>query len=279
MAGVVRWLTALAVGAIWEQATSAHIAKVYPPRGRMVDVGGGRRLHLDCRGTGTPVVVFEAGLDTFGSANWAKVQDSIARTTRACSYDRAGLMWSDPSPTPPTAKAVADDLHVLLKNAGETGPFVMVGHSFAGPWLTNYTQLYGSEVAGLVFNDTSHPDQQKIMKQMWGWNLQTPFIMRVLAVTKPTGLPRLLLGDRPVIVLSGPRKDAGMREMEQNQTPDQIKRFFDAWDRMQADQASWSTRGRRRVLPDSGHYVQLDRPDAVLAAVNEVVAEVRKERR
>lgn len=148
----------VAVGSVYE-VLSRHWAKAkYPPAGRLIDVGG-RNIHLDCRGQGSPTVILEAGLDNYGTLSWAKVHDSVARLTRACAYDRAGIMWSEPKATPQHADAVAEDLRAVLTAAGEKGPLILVGHSIGGPYSMAYTRKFGDEVAGLVFVDASHPDQ------------------------------------------------------------------------------------------------------------------------
>jgi len=86
-------LVVLAVGggATYEALARADAARRFPPPGRLVDIGG-RRIQLDCRGAGSPVVVFESGLDSLGSLSWAAVHDGVAGFTRACAYSRAGLM-------------------------------------------------------------------------------------------------------------------------------------------------------------------------------------------
>ncbi|HEY8718158.1 hypothetical protein [Pengzhenrongella sp.] len=84
-------------------------------------------MHLDCRGTGSPTVVFESGLDVNGSLAWDAVHDAIDTTTGACAYDRAGIMWSDPKDSPQSAVAVAEDLHATLAAAGESLPGVLEG--------------------------------------------------------------------------------------------------------------------------------------------------------
>lgn len=151
-------LLATSIGVIYEMTSRSRAAREFPPQGKLVDIGG-RRMQLDCRGSGSPTVVFESGLDINGSLSWSAVHDEIAKTTRACAYSRAGIMWSDPKDGPQNAKAIAQDLHATLVKAGEKVPFVLVGHSLGGPYIMTYTKYFGSEVAGLVFVDASHPDQ------------------------------------------------------------------------------------------------------------------------
>jgi pimeloyl-ACP methyl ester carboxylesterase len=145
------------VGVIYEILGKRHTARNFPPPGQLVDIGG-RRIHLDCRGSGSPTVIFESGWGTDGSLSWSAVHDEIANITRTCAYDRAGIMWSDPHNEPQNGKAIAKDLHAALNKAGEQGPFVLVGHSMGGPYIMTYTKYFGTEVAGLVFVDATHPE-------------------------------------------------------------------------------------------------------------------------
>lgn len=145
-------------GVIYEISGRRQAAKAYPPPGKLVDIGG-RRIQLDCRGTGSPAVVFESGLDMSGSLSWAMVHDEVAKLTRACAYSRAGIMWSDATDAHQNGKSIAEDIHKTLGKAGEQGPFVLVGHSLGGPYIMTYTKYFGKDVAGLVFVDASHPDQ------------------------------------------------------------------------------------------------------------------------
>jgi pimeloyl-ACP methyl ester carboxylesterase len=146
------------VGVVYEMTGRSRAARDFPPPGRLVDIGG-RRIQLDCRGIGTPTVIFESGLGIDGSLSWSAVHDEIGKTTRACAYSRAGIMWSEPKSGSQNGKAVAEDLHAALVKAGEKPPFVMVGHSLGGPYIMIYTKYFGSDVAGLVFVDAAHPDQ------------------------------------------------------------------------------------------------------------------------
>ncbi len=126
------------------------------PLGRMVDVGG-YRLHINCAGRGNPTVVLIAGSGDF-SFDWSLVQPDVSRVTRVCSYDRAGIAWSDPGPTPRTMRQDAYELHKLLGAARVKGPYVLVGHSIGGLIARVYAEQYPDEVAGVVLVDPTHED-------------------------------------------------------------------------------------------------------------------------
>ncbi|MBA8887644.1 pimeloyl-ACP methyl ester carboxylesterase [Dokdonella fugitiva] len=93
-AAVALLLAACTAGAHAARSNAVVDDPAYAHPTRLVDVGGGRRLNLHCSGDGTPTVVFDAGLANW-SQIWGLVQPVVARTTRACSYDRAGLGFSD----------------------------------------------------------------------------------------------------------------------------------------------------------------------------------------
>jgi pimeloyl-ACP methyl ester carboxylesterase len=311
----------LAVGAVWEQVERRQVAAEYPAPGRLVDIGG-RRMQIECRGSGSPTVVFETGLDYFGELAWSKVYGRVAEFTHACAYSRAGIVWSDDKPGPHDGLGVARDLHATLAAAGENGPFVMAGLSMGGPFATIYTGLYGDQVAGLVYVDSSHPDQikrfeavvgklpnDKAFAQQAGVKLAWTGILRVIAsrarnskgetlvnmspkskeiglayfatslgalVAERDSIPETFaeagryrnLGARPVLVLTHgqPTPDVPKEEAE---------KFDKAWVEMQKDMATWSSNGTQRTISDSGHYIPNDDPDAVVAAIREVVDKVR----
>jgi pimeloyl-ACP methyl ester carboxylesterase len=327
----VRWLKRIGIGLLLVLAAAVLVGCGYefwarhratadfPAPGKLVDIGG-RRIHLDCRGTGAPIVVFESGLDMYGSLSWSAVQDPIARITRACSYDRAGIMWSDRSDGARDAAAVADDLHKALEAAGEKGPYVMVGHSLGGPYVMRFANQFGGDVAGVVFVDASHPDQQVRMKEAVGKPVEGSMTGPKLAAALAwTGLPRLLtrsighakapananaamtayvprslrsmldeadaidatfkeggalrsLGDRPLVVLTAaaPVEPADLAAL--GLTSEQGRQLQATWFELHRDEASWSSRGREIRLENAHHYVQFERPDAVIDAVRAVVA-------
>lgn len=314
------------LGAGYEALSRYQATTRYPPRGKLVDIGEGRRIHLDCRGRGAPTVVFESGFDNFGSLSWTRVHDAIARDTRACAYDRAGIMWSNPKNTPQDGEAIAKDLHATLTIAGERGPFVLVGHSFGGPLSMIQVGQYPDQIAGLVLVDPGHPDQIAQIESYPGMkavNKTGRATRKLVSRLTWTGLARLLLpkegpanmpepvfrrtnaflptslsgmqaeddqieqtlaqaavshalGDRPLIVLSA--ETFLTRQMiSQIGWSDAIGARFNAdWRRFHEEEASWSTRGQHRVVRNTSHFIQLDRPDVVIVAIRDVVAMVRE---
>ncbi len=165
--GAVAALVALAlVGALYQTLATQADRRNFPPPGKLVDVGG-YRLHIQCAGAGYPTVVLETGALSM-SAAWGWVQPQVAVHTRVCSYDRAGLGWSEPGPEPRDALHIARELRTLLKNAGETPPYVLVGHSSGGLLVRVYADQYPEDVVGLLLLDSSHPDQDARLEKVLG---------------------------------------------------------------------------------------------------------------
>lgn len=119
-----------------------------------IEVESGRRMNIHCEGSGGPTVIFESGLSDW-SNTWALIQPAVATRTRACSYDRPGMGYSDPSPNRPTAENAVKDLNTLLDRAGIRAPLVVVGHSLGGFYMKLYAATYPDQVAGIVLVDPS----------------------------------------------------------------------------------------------------------------------------
>ncbi len=149
-------LLALA-GWVYQQSGTAQDRKRYPPPGELVGMEG-RGLHLLSMGKGSPAVIFESGLMSTVLC-WQDVQRQIAKDTRAVSYDRAGLGWSGPGPTPRDAAQIVNELHELLDQAHVPAPFILVGHSFGGLTTRLFTARYPEQVAGLVLIDPVVPGE------------------------------------------------------------------------------------------------------------------------
>jgi pimeloyl-ACP methyl ester carboxylesterase len=127
---------------------------------KLIDVGSGRKMNIDCRGTGPVTVVFDSGLSDWSSI-WALIQPSVATQTRACTYDRAGMGYSDPATLPRTPENIVRDLHILLELAGVAGPLIMVGHSLGGFNMKLYAVSYSRHVVGLVLVDPTEESREQ----------------------------------------------------------------------------------------------------------------------
>lgn len=296
----------LTIGAIYQFTASRIDLARFPAPGKLVDVGG-YRLHLLCMGQGSPTVIFESGVAD-DSLTWSAVQPAIAKTTRTCSYDRAGYGWSDPGPKPRDAKTSTEELHTLLKKADVSGPFILVGHSLGGLYVREYAALYRPEVGAMVLVDASVPYQyerldpaiargnDKFLRKLgyfedtmpfgWprlsGWCNHWPAPERDLRRTtecrlRPwiTHLQELKafdessaevmqsssLGNMPLTVLT-----------EGTATTNDPPNSFGA---LQKELVHLSAHGSQ-VFVDGGHSIQVDHPQAVIAAVVEIIGEVRR---
>ena len=185
-------LILLGIGlAIYENRVEAAELEQFPAPGQMVDVGD-HRLHLYCTGAGSPTVVLEAGGGSF-SLDWSLVQPEVAQFTRVCSYDRAGLGWSEAGPQPRDVEQIAAELHTLLKNSDEPGPYVLVGHSFAGLVLRTFAGNYPEEVAGLVMVDAAQAEQwERLPAEYQAMFASERSTVQVMALLSRLGLIRLI---------------------------------------------------------------------------------------
>jgi pimeloyl-ACP methyl ester carboxylesterase len=299
-----------ATGFLYENISEARDRRFNPMLGKRFDVGG-YKMHIYCTGEGSPTVILDSGLgDSYVS--WLGVQSPIAKFTRVCSYDRAGLGYSDSSPQPRTSKVMAEELHALLQAASITPPYVLVGHSIGGYNVRLYASLYRNEVAGMVLVDASHPDQEnrfppELRNMEASWQREAEF----LAYTTPFGIPRLLgLCDEDPVRRAADcnfhSAREGLQEMKalaqsaaetaatgslgdlplavlshdpdkpSSELPADLARPTNAaWEKMQEELAHLSSRGTQTIAKNSAHYLQIDRPDLVVEAVHTVLDQAR----
>jgi pimeloyl-ACP methyl ester carboxylesterase len=334
-------LVVMGAGFGYETLGSWSDARDHPAPGQLVDVGG-FRMHLDCVGAGSPTVVLDAGLGGW-SLDWALVQPEIAPATRVCSYDRAGMGWSESSPNPRDAEHEVAELHALLTNGGVSGPFLLVGHSNGGLRTVLYAATYPDDVAGLVLVDPTPiasddeqmaflaADEQQELRSLDTATTPTRpagggiSIVGLIDALRPFGVARLMsggfthgtvydhldsaaqgdfragingaaflktlmaetetrdasieqvrratagrtpLGDMPMTVLASTGLTAFVADPV---PPDLTGRRGELITKLRVaaatDLGRLSARGTTQVITGSGHYVQIDRPDAVVAAV------------
>jgi pimeloyl-ACP methyl ester carboxylesterase len=132
---------------------------------KTVTLPDGKKLALYCEGEGAPVVMMDAGMGPGGITSWRKVQPAVARVTKVCAYDRAGIWNSAPTDAPRDAGAEADDLAALLKAAKLPAPYVIVAHSYGGHIARLYAGRHTGDVAGLLLVDPSTAHQSRRFEQ------------------------------------------------------------------------------------------------------------------
>jgi len=164
----------LLAGATYQGVATALERHRFPHPGRLIDVGG-HQLHLHCEGNGAPTVVLEAPATAMSSA-WAWVQKDLSKITRTCSYDRAGLGWSEAGDAPFTPGAVPIELNTLLASAAERGPYVVAGAELGASYATLFAAKYPDDMAALVlvnppgaFSSSSGPPTSKRLLSLSPW--------------------------------------------------------------------------------------------------------------
>lgn len=166
---VISFFILLIAGAVYQFIATKLDERKYAPVGKMIQIGG-YKLHMidsscvktlaDKSGvskTCKPIVILESGMGctTF---DWLLVYPEIAKFARVITYDRAGYGWSDASALPRTSANIVTELHSMLDNAGVSGPYILVGHSFGGMNVKLFAATYPQEVAGIILVDAVHED-------------------------------------------------------------------------------------------------------------------------
>jgi pimeloyl-ACP methyl ester carboxylesterase len=233
----------------------------------------GRNVEHVVAGHGAPAVVFENGLG--GRLEWwAKVLPVIAQETTVFAYNRAGTGTSSEASTPRDGDAITEELRRNLRDKGIAPPYVLVGHSLGGLYMQLYARRYPQEVAGLVLVDSTHPEQLKGAGAKDNWPTWMKLLFDVLlssAASKElealpaTGAAMLALPPltgKPVVILSAqqPMSETSELVRDANAKRSEIVRLHP---------------GAKQVWVDSGHAIPLEKPDAVIAAIREILLSVQ----
>ena len=182
----------LLAGATYQGVATALERREFPRPGGLVSVGD-HQLHIYCTGKGSPTVVLEAPAAGL-SAAWGEVQRRLSGTMRVCSYDRAGLGWSESGDRPFDASRVPDELRTLLTRANESGPFVVAGQGLGAAFARMYAARSDSAVAALILVDSPPVDAASSQP---GWIMPaSPWLARAgvlragrILSSKADGLP------------------------------------------------------------------------------------------
>ena len=278
-----------------------------------VDIGDGRSIYMECRGTGSPTVVLVAGLGE-RVENWSMTTadpessegslfPGVEGFTRVCAYDRPGTGGSETGPdasrSTPVAKAAtiadsAEDLDALLTASGEAGPYVLVGHSLGGPIIRLYAPAHPDEVSGLVFDDAlsenladgltlaqradyailNSPESQKRPVSLER-DLYEEAVIPMLNAAAPS--PEV-----PTIILTADTWLITDEAIESGALPDFVTKNFsdDLWAAQLAAQDKFAAKfpwAEHITDTDAGHYIHNDNPQLVIDSIRDIVDQVRAE--
>lgn len=136
------------------------------PPGKLVNVNG-TDVHVRIEGEkkSSPTIIIEAGAHSnTDMLHW--LAEGLKNDTRVIRYDRDGKWFSESNENKPASpEFYAHQLHALLEKTGAKPPYILASHSMGGPYIRIFRDLYPEEVVGMVFIDSSHPEQWKRLAQ------------------------------------------------------------------------------------------------------------------
>jgi pimeloyl-ACP methyl ester carboxylesterase len=270
----------------------------------LVEIGDGRKMYLECRGSGSPTVIFESGYRNDAEIWSAQLEpgmktvlSAVAKFTRVCAYDRPGtfldadhLGRSTPVHMPRTGRDLVSDLHALLEKADVPGPYVFAAHSFGGIFARLYASTYPNDVVGMVLVDAlSEKVRTGLTPEQWKFYVNFGF-------TKPTpGLEKYKdietldvnasldqiekaeaakpLRPMPLFVLTqGQPFDLSPWQPLAADFPGALNK---AWHSAQDALVTLAPNARHKIATKSSHYIQAQEPQLVIDAIKQVVEAVR----
>jgi len=303
-------LLALIALALRENHTQNQNLQRYPQPGQLISVGT-QQSHIRCEGSGKLTIILEAGAGGT-SLDWSSVFEPLAKSYRVCAYDRAGLGWSSSGANPRHTGQITQELHELLLRSGETGPFILVGHSFGGLAARHFARRYSDSVVGLVLVDSPHEDYLRNLTQAQQAarttqlrSLRVASYLARLGIVRLLGLVSLPPGMPIEVAAAAKAKAARARSIntiyqeaiafEQsvellNREPPLsselpivvVSRQIDSTAADQAAEASWSTQQTKLVklthqtkqvmAASPDHYIQFAQPELLIRVIDELAA-------
>ena len=229
---------------------------------------GSRRLYAEWSGAGAPVIVLDSGGTGAGCWHgaWGPIWNELAALSLVCRYDRANTGRSDPAPAPRTGQDMLADLRLMLSAAGFPPPYLLVGHSFGGLVMQLFARRHPDEVAGLVLIDSVHPDQVErfyALSQSAGDNELAEIKEALVGIDWHASVAQVrqapALAEMPLVVITRGRP-----------TP-----AGEVWNELQASLAAQLPSSRHIIAHHSGHAIQFDEPQVVIAAIESLLPHAR----
>lgn len=214
-------------------------------------------------------VVFENGLGA-SMVCWQKVLPGISNDTTTFAYNRPGYGNSDAAITARDGEHVVNELRALLHSKNLHPPYILVGHSLGGLYMQQFARRYPDEVAALILVDSTHPEQMKGKGAIENWPAWVRFLFKLIAsdtvqselaaaaITGKTVLSLPPFSGKPVILLTAkqPENDQSELALDANEKRKDLLRLHP---------------GAKQIWVDSGHNIQLEKPQAVIDAIHEVL--------
>lgn len=252
----------------------------------MVDVGG-RKLHAIIYGQGSPTVVLVSGTNSAPQQAWNPIVDPLAAEATVVTYDRAGVGKSEIGNLPTHARQSAVDLRRLLDELNVPKPVLLVGHSYGVMVVKLFASLFPDVPSGLVLMDgvpATVVDTQRAI--LAGADLEKLDQMTSRASAPPNPRTELdyILESReqelkmgplprvPVLVLiAGANRESGVPP---GFSPEARRKMSQVGVDLQKKMAT-DLGGRFIVFDDISHYMHLEKPAPVIAAIKEMIQQLR----
>lgn len=221
------------------------------------------------RGVGEPAIVFESGRDADHSL-WADAQAELSLQTQTISYDRANIGLSEDSGTTYDAVTQAQQLHDLLDEAGVPAPYILVTHSYGSAITTVFADLYPTEVAGVVFVDAAHVDQEAVTTDTFPTWMQDVFKSQFVLEGGYTTIVQTLSQAKDAITNNDTYRNIPLKVL--SATEHGLGPVIEAtWASLQLDLLTLSDYSSQTIVTGAEHYLMLSHPEAVVTAVEELL--------
>lgn len=265
---------------------------------RIIDLGSHR---LQCRsaGTGTPVVVIDAGLaDSLDK--YKTLQERLTDATQVITYNRAGYGQSEPGPLPRHSGREADELKAMLEKASIPGPYVLVGHSLGALNMQVFASKYAKDVVGILLLDPpplsfllgrEYKELAGMAEKMTAeWQAiadaagksddspekaKSAFFRAIASEHREMfgETARLVsgingFGDTPLIVMAAGKPNPAFGDL--------AEKFQNYWIEQSRIQSEKSRRGKFLLMRGSSHFLYVDALEPVLETILSLVHQARR---
>jgi pimeloyl-ACP methyl ester carboxylesterase len=232
----------------------------------------------------SPVIVLDAG-GGMDSSYWNSLVPEIAKRTgcKIITYDRAGFANSDEVPGPWSVHSATDDLANGLEKLGATHDVILVSHSLAGEIATYLVRRHPQWIFGVVLVDANVPElyTDKFIDRMVA--IYAPIIAATKAAP-PTPAGRQLLAlsqsfretSRAFYRVEWPAAIPAIVIVSE-QTPFETAADARWWRDAHQQFVERASNRHLVVAGGSSHDVAHDRPDVIIQAVAELVANYKSQ--